>query len=90
MPFAAGGVQTAFAQNDDAISYYRQAKIDWRQAAGKKLTIALNKHPFTESLLPLLPDFKSLTGIGPPVLTDMWDRRGSMNRFFCSKGEWRK
>ena len=47
MPFAAGGVQTAFAQNDDALSYYRQAKIDWLQAAGKKLTIALNKHPFT-------------------------------------------
>ena len=23
----------------------------------------MNKHPFTESLLPLLPEFKSLTGI---------------------------
>src|SRR5579859_2066790 len=63
MPFAVEGARTALAQNDDVLSYYRQAKIDWRQAAGKKLTIALNKHPFTESLLPLLPDFTSLTGI---------------------------
>ena len=67
-PFAAAGVRSASAQNDDALSYYRQAKIDWRQAAGKSLTIGMNKHPFTESLLPLLPQFKSLTGIAVDYL----------------------
>ena len=48
---------------DDALAYYREAKIDWRQASGQKLTIGLNKHPFTESLLPLIPQFRQLTGI---------------------------
>ena len=68
MPFAAAGARTAFAQTDEALSYYRQAKIDWRQAAGKSLTIGMNKHPFTESLLPLLPQFKALTGIAVDYL----------------------
>jgi multiple sugar transport system substrate-binding protein len=67
-PFALSGARTALAQNDDALSYYRQAKIDWRQAAGKSLTIAMNKHPFTESLLPLIPQFKDLTGIAVDYL----------------------
>jgi multiple sugar transport system substrate-binding protein len=57
------GIVGAAAQDDEALAYYRQAKIDWRQAAGQKLTIGLNKHPFTESLLPLIPEFRRLTGI---------------------------
>src|ERR1700732_169453 len=57
------GIASASAQDDEALSYYRQAKIDWRQAAGQSLTIGLNKHPFTESLLPLIPEFRRLTGI---------------------------
>ncbi len=68
MPIVAASVRTAFGQNDDALSYYRAAKIDWRQAAGKSLTIGMNKHPFTESLLPLLPQFKALTGIAVDYL----------------------
>lgn len=58
-----GSIPAASAQDDEALAYYRQAKIDWRQAAGQKLTIGLNKHPFTESLLPLIPQFRQLTGI---------------------------
>ena len=53
----------AFAQDDAALGYYREAKINWRQAEGQSLTIGLNKHPFTESLLPLIPQFRALTGI---------------------------
>jgi hypothetical protein len=49
---------TASAQGD-ALAYYREAKIDWQQAKGQSLTIGLNKHPFTESLLPLIPEFRS-------------------------------
>src|SRR5678815_4851138 len=62
-PFAVGGASSASAQNDEALAYYRQAKINWGQAEGQSLTIGLNKHPFTESLLPLIPVFRSLTGI---------------------------
>jgi multiple sugar transport system substrate-binding protein len=53
----------AHGQDDAALGYYRQAKINWRQAAGQSLTIGLNKHPFTESLLPAIPEFERLTGI---------------------------
>lgn len=53
----------ASAQDDEAMAYFHQAKIDWQQAKGQKLTIGLNKHPFTESLLPLIPEFRRLTGI---------------------------
>jgi len=53
----------AHAQDDASLAYFRQAKINWRQAEGQKLTIGLNKHPFTESLLPLIPQFERLSGI---------------------------
>ena len=58
----------ASAQDDEALAYYRQAKINWRQAEGQSLTIGLNKHPFTESLLPLIPEFRRLTGINVDYL----------------------
>ncbi len=40
-----------------------KANIDWTSHKGETLTIGLNKHPFTESLRPLIPDFEKLTGI---------------------------
>ena len=64
-----GVVPGAWAQDDEALAYYRQAKINWRQAEGQSLTIGLNKHPFTESLLPLIPEFRKLTGISVEYLT---------------------
>jgi multiple sugar transport system substrate-binding protein len=62
------GAGYARAQDDEALAYYRQAKIDWQQAKGQSLTIGLNKHPFTESLLPLIPEFRKLTGINVEYL----------------------
>src|SRR5258708_27528038 len=59
---------SASAQDDEALAYYKQAKINWRQAEGQSLTIGLNKHPFTESLLPLIPQFRALTGINVEYL----------------------
>ncbi len=38
----ASGVASALAQDDEAVAYYRQAKINWRQAEGQSLTIGLN------------------------------------------------
>jgi multiple sugar transport system substrate-binding protein len=68
MLFVVAGVVSASAQDDEALAYYRQAKINWRQAEGQSLTIGLNKHPFTESLLPLIPEFRRLTGINVDYL----------------------
>jgi len=48
---------------ESSLAYYQQAKINWRQFEGQKLTIGLNKHSYTESLLPLIPEFEALTGI---------------------------
>src|SRR5258708_26919268 len=67
-PFTTGGVLGASAQDDAALAYYRQAKINWRQAESQSLTIGLNKHPFTESLLPLVPEFRRLTGVNVEYL----------------------
>ena len=57
-----GGVAEA-AAGESSLAYFRQAKINWRQFEGQKLTIGLNKHSYTESLLPLIGEFEALTGI---------------------------
>lgn len=51
------------AQEKDPLAYFKGAKINWRAYEGSTLTIGLNKHPFTESLRPMLKDFEKLTGI---------------------------
>ena len=66
--FTVAGIPSAPAQDDTALAYYREAKINWRQAEGQTLTIGLNKHPFTKSLLPLIPEFRRLTGINVEYL----------------------
>lgn len=40
-----------------------QASFDWQAYKGSTVRMILNKHPFTESLLPLIPQFEQLTGI---------------------------
>ena len=39
------------------------ASLDWQAYKGSTVRMILNKHPFTESLLPLIPQFEQLTGI---------------------------
>jgi multiple sugar transport system substrate-binding protein len=63
-----GLTSRAMADDDEALAYFQKAKINWRQAEGQSLTIGLNKHPFTESLLPLIPEFRKLTGINVEYL----------------------
>ena len=53
----------ALAGESPGLAYFRQAKINWRQFEGQTLTIGLNKHPYTESLLPQIGEFEALTGI---------------------------
>lgn len=42
---------------------------DLQQAAGTKLVVGMNQHPYTDSLLPLIPEFERLTGITVSVET---------------------
>ena len=43
-----------------------QDSFDWMQFGGGQVRLILNKHPYTESLLPLIPEFTELTGIDVP------------------------
>jgi multiple sugar transport system substrate-binding protein len=43
-----------------------QDSFDWKQFSGGQVRLILNKHPYTESLLPLIPEFTELTGIEVP------------------------
>jgi len=47
-------VGTAFAQDPG---------FDWKKYEGTELSLILNKHPYSESLIGLLPDFEEATGI---------------------------
>ncbi|HEY4253179.1 MAG TPA: extracellular solute-binding protein [Roseomonas sp.] len=92
---AAGVARGASAQDDAALAYYREARINWRQADGQSLTIGLNRHPFTESLLPLIPEFRRLTGINVEYLilpeaeyftrltADLSQQRGEFSVIMC-------
>src|SRR4051812_41647790 len=42
---------------------YRTAKIDWRQAAGESITIAVIPASYFDNLIALQPQFEALTGI---------------------------
>jgi multiple sugar transport system substrate-binding protein len=57
------GLTTAFAQGSDDLAPYRAAKIDWRQAAGEAITIAVIPASYFDNLITLLPQFQALTGI---------------------------
>lgn len=43
-----------------------QDAFDWKAYSGAQVRLILNKHPYTESLLPLIPEFTELTGIEVP------------------------
>src|SRR5215212_6948254 len=52
----------ASAQEAD-LSAYKSAKIDWQQASGETITIAVIPASYFENLIALAPQFKTLTGI---------------------------
>ncbi|MDQ0473663.1 extracellular solute-binding protein [Labrys wisconsinensis] len=45
------------------------AKIDWKQQSGTTIDLFLVKHPWTDGVEPLLPEFEKLTGIKLNVTT---------------------
>jgi ABC-type glycerol-3-phosphate transport system substrate-binding protein len=52
----------AFAQADD-LAAYRAAKINWRQAEGESISVAVIPASYFENLISLQPQFEALTGI---------------------------
>src|SRR3954470_12278374 len=52
----------ASAQDAD-LAPYKAAKIDWQQATGETITVAVIPASYFENLITLAPQFKDLTGI---------------------------
>jgi len=61
---AVGSMATplVFAQGDD-LAPYRAAKINWKQAEGETITVAVIPASYFENLILLQPQFEALTGI---------------------------
>jgi multiple sugar transport system substrate-binding protein len=57
-----GWVGTALAQQPDLAPYTR-ARINWKQAEGESISVAVIPASYFENLLGLLPQFEALTGI---------------------------
>ena len=53
---------SAFAQADD-LAPYTAAKINWRQAEGEQITVAVIPASYFENLISLQPQFEALTGV---------------------------
>lgn len=66
---AAPAILTGRAQAQEAdLSAYTGANVDWNQAKGATLHLAGATHPWSDAILPLIPQFTALTGIN--VVTD--------------------
>jgi multiple sugar transport system substrate-binding protein len=52
----------AFAQDGD-LAAYQSAKINWRQAEGEDITVAVIPAGYFENLISLAPQFTALTGV---------------------------
>ncbi len=52
----------AFAQ-DDELAAYKSAKINWRQAEGESISVAVIPASYFDNLISLAPQFEALTGI---------------------------
>jgi multiple sugar transport system substrate-binding protein len=86
----------ALAGEVAGLDYFKQAKINWRAYEGQKIFLGLNKHSYTESLLPLIPQFEALTGIkvdylilpeaefNTRVTTDLSNQRGEFDVFMST------
>ena len=53
----------ALAQAPADLSPYQKAKINWRQAEGESISVAVIPASYFENLLGLLPQFEALTGV---------------------------
>src|SRR5690606_25722525 len=58
-----GFLSRAYAQNTVDLGPYQSAKIDWRQAQGQQITVAVIPASYFENLIALVPQFEQLTGV---------------------------
>ncbi|PSC03671.1 hypothetical protein SLNSH_17970 [Alsobacter soli] len=56
-------IRSAFAQDAADLGPYKSAKIDWRQAAGESITVAVIPASYFDNLVTLAPQFEALTGV---------------------------
>jgi ABC-type glycerol-3-phosphate transport system substrate-binding protein len=59
---APGLIRSAAAQQAD-LAPYQSAKIDWRQAAGESITVAVIPASYFDNLIAVAPQFEALTGV---------------------------
>jgi multiple sugar transport system substrate-binding protein len=52
----------AWSQGDE-LAPYRNAKVNWRQAEGQEITVAVIPASYFDNLITLQPQFEALTGI---------------------------
>jgi multiple sugar transport system substrate-binding protein len=55
-------LRSAHAQDDD-LGPYKRAKIDWRQADGESISVAVIPASYFDNLGTLIPQFEALTGV---------------------------
>ena len=55
-------IRAGLAQDGD-LAPYQSAKIDWRQASGEQITVAVIPASYFDNLIALAPQFEALTGI---------------------------
>lgn len=61
--FAQGGLDNLEGQKAWLMEECKKANIDWQQFKGESITIALNRHWYTDALEPFVSVFEELTGI---------------------------
>ena len=57
------GTQEPAARPAAAVPAEYQCGIDWRAYAGQELNVLFSRHPWQESIVPMIPEFEALTGI---------------------------
>jgi multiple sugar transport system substrate-binding protein len=55
--------RSAFAQSGEGLEAYTSANVDWKREAGKKIMVGGATHPWSNAVVPFIPQFTELTGI---------------------------
>ena len=58
-----GALTRAWAEGSIDLAPYQKAKIDWKQASGESITVAVIPASYFDNLATLIPQFEALTGI---------------------------
>jgi len=63
LPLRAAWAQQQAPTGADDLGPYKQAKINWRQAEGESITVAVIPASYFDNLVDLIPQFEALTGV---------------------------